>query len=96
MVGWQKFREDEENLIKEITISDKIPFLSLGGGSLSDRILEHFRINNVKLVWLRVEFRELIRRANISKGNRPLLVEKKEGRFLISIKKERNYTLGLI
>ena len=93
LVGWKKFREDEENLIKKITRSGEDTILSLGGGSLNERVIEQLRSNNFKLAWLKVEFDELIRRATLSTNNRPLLKEKSKAEiFKLYQEREKLYS----
>jgi len=86
--GWKRFREAEQKFIKETIGRSENLILSLGGGCLNARLLEQFERNNVKLVWLKVDFEELMRRASSSVNNRPLLKEKSEAEIL-SLYQER-------
>ena len=86
--GWKKFREIEKKVIEEAVKSNEMIVLSLGGGSLGSETLDLLAGSEVTLVWLKVDFRELLNRALLSRANRPLLKERSE-KELFNLYQER-------
>ena len=73
--GWDRFREAERELVFSVLDENERLLLSLGGGSLSETVLRGIHDRQGVLVWLRVEFSEMIDRLRNGQLDRPLLRE---------------------
>jgi len=86
-VGWEKFREAEENLLYQELNSDGDLLLSLGGGSLTPRLIDEVDINpDIRLIWLDTDFETCWSRVSNDAG-RPLVAKGKD--YLKNLYNER-------
>jgi shikimate kinase len=73
--GWGRFREVEQEVVFSALDENERLLLALGGGSLSEAVLRGIRDRQGELVWLKVEFSEMIDRLKAGQLDRPLLNE---------------------
>tara|TARA_B100000925_G_C21984256_1_gene463788 strand:+ start:1145 stop:1708 length:564 start_codon:yes stop_codon:yes gene_type:complete len=90
-LGWSKFRELEQQIISDLVRGESSLVLSLGGGSLNNSIMRMFSEEGVVLVWLKAGFEDLLLRASLNQGGRPLLKEKTRGELLELYQERRKY-----
>tara|TARA_Y100000590_G_scaffold459130_1_gene615432 strand:+ start:78541 stop:79044 length:504 start_codon:yes stop_codon:yes gene_type:complete len=86
-VGWEKFREVEESLLYQELSFDGNLLISLGGGSLTPRLVDEIDTNpEVRLIWLDTDFETCWSRVSDDAG-RPLVAKGKD--FLKNLYNER-------
>lgn len=89
-MGWTKFREKEQCILKELVEDEGRPFvMALGGGALENNLkwVQQWKTDQqVSLVWLDTPLTQCLRQARKS-GDRPLL--RKSDQELIELYAER-------
>ena len=97
--GWEKFREEEFSMVKEI-VNEPVGIISAGAGFFTTEEKVEFSLNHFEVLYLEVPIDELFNRLNTpeERAKRPLL---SEGDLLFKLQellneRERFYSFGSI
>jgi shikimate kinase len=97
--GWEKFREEEFSMVKEI-VNEPVGIISAGAGFFTTEEKVEFSLNHFEVLYLKVPIDELFNRLNTpeERAKRPLL---SEGDLLFKLQellneRERFYSFGSI
>ena len=88
--GWEKFREVELGVAKDLLSSGKI-ILSLGGGALSDELINFIFEKKIILLWAYAPFENCFQRIQLYSQHRPLAKKSKEELYLLYQERVKNY-----